>query len=207
MEREIRLLAGGAEEEVCGGVTRETAEEGGCCRAAEEIWLLTAEKIRLLAEGAERKMIAADGGEKGREGRCQRRYRLGGLTVKEAFAVSGRARLMTVHVERQSLLTAEDIGYWQEGSRMKMVAVILSKGLRLWKKEGSELGSGVLTAEKRRLLQQRIGYCCSRGEKIAAAEERRLLQQRREDCCNRGEKIDEAEERRLLQQRRLAAEN
>jgi hypothetical protein len=53
------LFAGGAEEEVCSGITGETAEEGGCCIAAEEIWLLTIEKKRLLAEGAERKMIAA----------------------------------------------------------------------------------------------------------------------------------------------------
>ncbi len=64
------MLAGGAEEEVCGAIKGDTSEERGCCRAAEELWLLTAEKIRLLAEGAERKMVAADRGEKGREGRC-----------------------------------------------------------------------------------------------------------------------------------------
>jgi hypothetical protein len=58
------LLTEGAEEEVFSGIIGETAEERGCCRAAEERRLLTAEKIRLLAEGAERKMVVADGEEK-----------------------------------------------------------------------------------------------------------------------------------------------
>ncbi len=66
---------------------------------------------------------------------------------------------------------------------MKMVAAILSKGLRLWKKE------------KRLLVGERSSD--SRGEKIAAAEERRFAAAEEKRCCSR-EKIAAAEKGRLM---------